>query len=94
MRFVGQSGLLALDPRTGERTDFSLELRQLLPDGGVATVGAWTTREGLMWKGQPKRMHSKGGTLGEVLARKSTLKISTVLVSFGPIIDIQYCSFL
>ncbi len=43
------------DSRTGERADVSADVRRLSAGGEVETVGAWTTRGGLMWRG------SRGG---------------------------------
>ncbi len=89
---MGASGLVSLDARTGERTDLSLEVMRLLPGTGRAVqVGAWTSAEGLMWRGDAgvleERWREEGAGAGAstaealLLRRKGTLKLITVLVS-------------
>ena len=52
--FWGKTGIVRIDSE-GERTDFELEIKQIRPDadwGTVETVGSWSTRGGLMWRGE------------------------------------------
>ena len=74
---------------SGERSDISMDLLRLSPSTGeMETVGTWSTRAGLIWRGT-----SKGGTrdpegaqtpgsLGAFLEQKeNSLVVSTVLVN-------------
>ena len=53
--FWGKTGIVRIDSE-GERTDFELEIKQVRADvgdwGTVETVGSWSTRDGLMWRGE------------------------------------------
>ncbi len=86
VRFWGSSGQVSLDSR-GERRDISVEVRQLVADGSVHSVGSWTTRSGLMWRGAGQEgrhavTDQSSSLAASIKAKKGTLRITTVLVSF------------
>ena len=85
-RFLGSTGLIELDSR-GERSHFSLDIRQLssATAGSVVTVGRWTTREGLLWRGAERAEdvalgNGEGGLNAFLRAKREGLVIATVEV--------------
>lgn len=82
MDFMGSSGHVRFDAN-GERTDLSLQIRQLSRNGLVQSVGTWSAKTGLMWKGVDTEIlgDESARTDAQIFLRnKKTFVVATVLV--------------